>query len=420
MSPFDLVAIFLLIVGLVASANARFLKWPSASLMLVAGLAAAAFLQLLSAGAPQSLAARLAATIRAVDFPQTVVGDMLAFLLFGGAMQVDLGELRRRRWSVLTLASVGVVVSTTVVGLGLWAAAKALHIALGLGPSLVFGALISPTDPIAVLPAVRRGRLSRRLQAVLQGEALFNDGVGLVIFAAVVALAFNAGAPAPLKALGRVAFEAVGGGALGYLCAKVCLTVQRYVDDYPAEICLTLALAMGVYSLGSVLKISGPIGVVVAGLVVGEEAASSMSAETHRLLRGFWGLVEELLNALLFLLLGLQLLVVGVHLREAWLWGLAFLLVVLARYLVVAPWGAFFRFREGERGAGLLLTWGGLHGALSLALVLSLPHVASKPILLSLTFAVVVASVLVQGLSFGRLSSALSGGRPRSPREPSV
>lgn len=413
MTAFDLAAIFLALVGLVGWLNVRFFRLPTATAMVLAGLAGAGLLLVARAWLPgPNGASHLVSAIASVDFPKTVLGYMLAFLLFAGAMQVSLAELRKRLLAIASLATIGVLASTLIVGGGLWATARWLDLPLTLPWAFVFGALISPTDPIAVLAAVRQGNLSKTLEAVLQGEALFNDGIGIVVFTAAVAIASGGGELDPLHAIGQVAIEAIGGLILGLSASLVVIAGMRAIDDYAVEVGLSIALAVGVYALADALHVSGPIAVVVAGLMVGNLGMRiAMSDMTQRHVHGFWTLVDEILNALLFLLLGLELVVVPFDSRMMGLWVVAIALVILARFIVVAPWGAVFRRRENQGGASLLLGWGGLHGALSLALALALPPGQARTLILSTTFAVVIFSVLAQGLTFARLA-ALFAARP--------
>jgi CPA1 family monovalent cation:H+ antiporter len=413
MTLFQLAALFLTVVALVSWVNAKALKLPPGVAMLAAGLIGAAGLFLLKLAAPDAAAAASAA-IGQVDFPQTVVGYMLAFLLFAGAMQVDLHELRRRRMAVWTLATLGVLASTALVGGGVWLTARVLGVALPLEWALVFGALISPTDPVAVLATVKRGGLSGGLKAILQGEALFNDGVGIVVFLALLALATRGGAD-PAGAALAVAIKAGGGLAFGLACGFVSARAIRVVDDYAVEVAISIALAAGVYAAADALHLSGPIAVVAAGLLFGDLAVNAgMSPTSRGHVQGFWTVVDEILNAVLFLLLGLELLVLQpapLGLGSLGLWLAAIPLVLLARLAIVAPWGAYFHLRRAERGPSLILTWGGLHGALSLALALSIPAGPYKELILWLTYAVVVFSVGVQGLTFGPLVDAFGGRR---------
>ncbi len=416
MSLFDIIAAFLCLVALVGWLNSRFLQLPSGVAMVLAGACGAGVLLALQGLGDLSAAAGVAlTTLRRLDFPKTVLGYLLAFLLFAGAMQVDLGELRRRRLSVWSLATLGVLASTFMVGGGLWLAARWLGLELPLAWAFVFGALISPTDPIAVLAVVRQGRLSKLLQSVLQGEALFNDGVGIVVFFAAVAVASGGQDPQPVHAIVRVFVEAGGGLALGLVSGIVAVRAMRAIDDYAVEVSITLGLAMGAYAAAQALHISGPIAAVAAGLIVGDGGtASAMSETTRRYLQGFWTLIDEILNALLFLMLGLELVVVGLNLRNAGFWLAAIGLVLAARLVVVLPWGAFFRRRHDERGAIAILAWGGLHGALSLALALSLPATGSRDLILSTTYVVVLFSVAVQGLTFPWLAGRATA-KPAAP-----
>jgi CPA1 family monovalent cation:H+ antiporter len=413
MTLFQLAAVFLALVGTVGWLNAKAMRLPHGVAMLLIGLIGAAVLFVLRWVAPQ-VAAPVETILGGIDFPKAVLDYMLAPLLFAGAMQVDLGEMRRRRIQVLTLATLGVLASTAVVGFGLWGVARLLAVPLSLTWSLVFGALISPTDPIAVLATVRRGGLSKSLTAVLQGEALFNDGVGIVVFTAAVALAAGGAAVDPLGVAGLVLVQAVGGLALGLAAGWLVIRAMRAIDDYAVEVALTVALAAGVYAGAQALHLSGAIAVVAAGLLVGDDGFQAGASDGARpYVRAFWTLVDEMLNALLFLLLGLQLLSVPAQGRWAAVWLAAIALVLAARLVIVAPWGAYFHFQHEERGPSLVLTWGGLHGALSLALALSLPPSPARSLILSVTYAVVVFSVVVQGLTFEGLVRRL--GRPGHP-----
>jgi CPA1 family monovalent cation:H+ antiporter len=409
MTFFELAALF---IGLVAAGgwvNARTLKLPHGVAMLLVGAAGALALAALQRLAPGLASARaVTAAVARIDFPRTVLGYLLGFLLFAGAMHVDLSELRRRALAVWTLATLGVFASTAIVGAGVWLAGRWLGFDLPLPWALVFGALISPTDPVAVLATLKRGQVSRGLKVVLQGEALFNDGVGIVVFTALLAFAGGA-APSPATALLQVALQAMGGLALGLIAAGVVMWAMRTIDDYVVEVSLSLALAMGVYAGAQALHLSGPIAAVGAGLLIGDSRRGSTMSETTRAhLTSFWTLVDDLLNAVLFFLLGLLLFVVPLELRTASLAGAAIALVLTARLIVVLPWGAYFHIRHAERGAGAILVWGGLHGALSVALALSLPPVPQKPLILAVTYAVCAFSVAVQGISFAPLAARLS------------
>jgi CPA1 family monovalent cation:H+ antiporter len=409
---FELAALFLTLTAAVGWLNARLIKLPQGVAMLAAGVMAALALYALRTLRPSDQGVSHAfAEMSGLDFPSTVVGWMLAFLLFAGAMRVDFGEMRRRRLSVLTLATLGVLASTGLVGCGLWLAANGLGLRLSLSWALVFGALISPTDPVTVLAVVRQGKLSRRLQAILQGEALFNDGVGIVVFLACLAIASGSSAD-PGRAALQVLIQSGGGLALGFLVTFVAIRALAAIDDHSVEAMISLALAVGLYAGAQAVGLSGPIAVVAAGLLFGDRARDGVSRAGRAHLETFWLLVDEILNALLFFLLGLELLVVPFQVRFLGLWAAAIPLVLIVRFAVVAPWGTYYRLRAAERGPGLILTWGGLHGALSLALALTIPVGPQRPLLISATYAVVVFSVAVQGLTFAPLVEAMARPRP--------
>jgi len=402
MSPFELVAALMTVVALTGWLNARTLNLPHGVAMLLAGLVAAAILYAAQLLFPHFAGlAETAAYIDRIDFASTVTGYMLAFLLFAGAMQIDLGEMRRRWFSIGALATLGVAASILIVGFGLWMVARALGIALPLPWALVFGALISPTDPVAVLATVRHTKLSKTLTVVLQGEALFNDGVGIVAFTALVALAAGGASVSPSSVVIDIVVEAVGGLLFGMALSYAVIYLMGLLDDFAVEVSLTIALAMGSYAAAQALHLSGAIAVVGAGMLFGgARARKAMEGTTERYLTAFWTLVDEILNALLFLLLGVEMIAVPFAQHEAGLLLAAIPIVLIARFAVVLPWGQWFRVRDAERGPTLILGWGGLHGALSLALALSLPAGPERALLLSVTYAVVAFSIMIQGLTF--------------------
>jgi monovalent cation:H+ antiporter, CPA1 family len=406
MSLIQVSALFLALITAIGWLNARTLRLSPSVAMLGAGLLGAGVLL-----AAQTLIGPfwgfndVRSVVKRLNFATTVLDYLLAFLLFAGGLEADLTELRRRRIAVWTLATLGVLISTALVGFGVWAAAQVMGLDLPLAWALTFGALISPTDPIAVLAAMRSGAVSTRLGAVLQGEALFNDGVGFVAFSTALAFATRGALPHPLHAAGAILLEAGGGLALGLICAHALVLALRLIEDRGVEITATLALAVGVYVLAGLLHLSGPIAAAAAGLVMGEFGVkTAMGDETRRQVEGFWEVVDQILNAALFLLLGLQVFVLPFQWGEVGLWLVATALAAAARLLVILPWGAYFRLRHEERGATLILTWGGLRGAVSLALALALPHGPNRDTLLGMTFFVVVFSVGVQGLSFARVT----------------
>jgi CPA1 family monovalent cation:H+ antiporter len=414
MTFFQLATLFICLVAVGGWVNVRTLRLPQGVAMLLVGLAGALALTALQWLAPWLASARMVTqAVARFDFAQTVLGYLLGFLLFAGAMHVDLSELRRQGLSVWTLATLGVVASTVIVGAGLWLLSGWLGTPLSLPWALVFGALISPTDPVAVLATLKRGELSPALRAVLQGEALFNDGVGIVVFTALVAFATGV-TTSPAVALFQVVLQAAGGLALGLLAAWITIRAMGLIDDFVVEVSLSLALAMGVYAAAQGLGLSGPIAAVGAGLLMGASRHDGAMSETTRAhLTSFWTLIDELLNAVLFFLLGLLLLVAPLTGGRAVLAAAAIVLVLAVRVIVVLPWGAYFHVRREERGASTILVWGGLHGALSVALALTLPPGPSRPLILAITYAVCAFSVAAQGISFARVAAWAARARPR-------
>ncbi len=402
MTPFELVAALMTVVALAGWLNAKTLHVPNGVAMLIAGFAGAGLLFALQRLFPQFEGWKeVSDYINRIDFVSTVTGYMLAFLLFAGAMQVDLAEMRKRWMPVSALATFGVAASIGIVGTGLWLIAGGLGLPLPLAWALVFGALISPTDPVAVLATVRQVKLSTSLQVILQGEALYNDGVGIVAFTALLALATGAGDISPARVVSDVVVQALGGLFFGMAASWLVIRLMGTLDDFAVEVAMSIALAMGTYAAAQAMHLSGAIAVVGAGMLFGgARAKEAMQGQTEAYLMGFWSLVDEILNALLFLLLGVEMIAVPFYAHQTGLLLAAIPLVLISRFAVVMPWGSYYRFRHGEKRPTLILGWGGLHGALSLALALTIPAGPERALILSITYAVVAFSITVQGLTF--------------------
>ncbi len=401
MTLFELGAILLVLTATFGWINHRLAYLPHTIGLLVMGLGASLVIIGAEAALPGLLDYEdLAGLVRQVDFQETVLEGMLAFLLFAGALHVDASSLRSRAWTIGSMATVGVVLSTAIIGTGLWAAAKGLGIAMPLPWALVFGALISPTDPVAVLATLKEVKVPSDLRTVMTGETLFNDGVGVVLFAVLVQAAAG-GSIEPLH-IGQMFFvEALGGAALGGVTGYIAYRAMRAIDDYSIEVLISLALVVGTYAVAARLHMSGPLAVVVAGLLIGSRGPrDAFSEQTHRYLFGFWTLIDEMLNSVLFLLIGLEVLVLRFEPAFAWLMTVAVPLALVARLVAVSgPVLLLGRFRSFARGTIPVLTWGGLRGGISVALALSIPEVAEKSAILAATYAVVIFTLIVQGLS---------------------
>jgi CPA1 family monovalent cation:H+ antiporter len=351
------------------------------------------------------------AMVGSIDFSQVVLHGMLSFLLFAGALHIDLRELRDVRLPVGVLATFGVMIAVAVTGTLTWWAAGLLGVKLPFMAALLFGALISPTDPIAVLSILKQAGVPRKLYVKIGGESLFNDGVGVVIFLALLSVVTTPDEAHASRFALMLARESLGGIALGCGLGWVTYRLLRTIDEYKTEVLLTLGLVAGGSLLAEALQVSAPLGMVAAGLIVGNHGRDrGMSDDTRDRLDIFWELIDEVLNAVLFFLVGLEILIVPLNGQAVWL-GLACIGTVLAgRAVSVALPVSLMRLqRPFDRGTIRLMVWGGLRGGLSIAMALSLPEGGQKPVVLALTYIVVLFSILVQGLTYRRAIALIRG-----------
>jgi CPA1 family monovalent cation:H+ antiporter len=416
MSVIELIALLLVLTACFGWINERFFGLPDTVGVLIMGLAASVLLLLLELALPEvTLYDELTQIVQQIDFQQTVLEGMLAFLLFAGALHVDFGALRERAWVVGSLATLGVLISTAITGVGLWALSNLLGQPIPLVWAMVFGALISPTDPVAVLATLKAIKVPQILEIDMSGESLFNDGIGVVVFAVILSLAAGTGHGATgfSGALHLLVVEAVGGIVLGLIGGYLAYRAMRAIDNYSLEVLISLALVAGTYAFAARLGTSGPLAVVVAGLLIGNRGPGrAMSDITQRYLFGFWTLVDEILNAILFLLIGLEVLVLRLDASFGWLPVLAIPLALAGRFVsVLAPTIALARWMSFVPGTVAALTWGGLRGGISVALALSLPEGPHKSTLLACTYLVVIFTLVVQGLTLARVIGVTSGDR---------
>jgi CPA1 family monovalent cation:H+ antiporter len=360
----------------------------------------------------------VARLVRQIDFSAAVLRFMLAYLLFAGAMHVDVDALKRRGWSAAFLATLGVIISAGVVGGGFWLVAQAVGLPLSFAWAVVFGVLISPTDPVAVLATLKRTSLAPDIRALIEGEALFNDGVGVVLFGAAAAVALGGGAFSAVGLGLSVLIQAGGGAALGAVLGLIAIRAMRSIDDYGVEVGITVALATGVYAAAQALNVSGPIAVVVAGLMLGQHTSrETMSEQTRRYTRAFWTVIDDNLNAILFLLVGLEVIALKFSLAEGLLAAAAIGLVVFGRWVSLSgPSGLLSLLGRGVRPSLVaVLTWAGVRGGLSLAMALSLPPSPQRATILAATYAVVTFSIVLQSLTLEPMVLRLGYGRPPPP-----
>ncbi len=402
MHPMAVLGILLSLTAILGWVNRRWLKLPSSvALMAMSLVLSVGFL--IVGGTAASVSRRWMETL---NFSEVLLHGMLAFLLFAGALHVEINDLLESKWTILILATVGVLGSTILVGLGTWGLSASLGLALPAVHCLLFGALISPTDPIAVLSILRQAEAPRSLETKISGESLFNDGIGVVVFLTLLKFAQSGETISMLQVLGLFALEVFGGIAIGLGLGYVAYRMLRSVDDYPVEALITLALVTGGFALADAVHASGPLAMVVAGLLIGNQGRRlAMSKVTREHLDRFWELIDEILNAVLFLLIGLESLLLTLEGRYFLAGAAAVPMVLLTRLVCVGGPVEILRSmgRPFAPRAIRVMTWGGLRGGISVALALSLPEGPMRGAVLTMTYVVVAFSVLVQGLTVRHL-----------------
>jgi len=402
----DIAAACLVITALLSWLNQRFVKLPTTIGVMVIALTLSLVISGLDAlGWVHVLRRYEESLIRSIDFSEVLMQGMLSLLLFAGALHVDLSELKTQRWPVAVLALGGTLLSTVLVGGALWLALPWVGLPMGLLHCLLFGALISPTDPIAVMGILKSAGAPEDLELVIAGESLFNDGVGVVIFALLLGMLTSSSMPTAGSAALLLLHEAGGGIAFGLALGYVTFWLLRSVDEYQVEVLVTLAAVTGGYALASHLHVSGPLAMVATGLIVGNHGrALAMSDTTRSYVDMFWELVDGILNAVLFVLIGMEVLLFSLTGSLILAGGVAICITLLGRLLSVGvAVGALGRRFGLPAGAWKVLTWGGLRGGISVALALSLPAGPERHTVLALTYCVVVFSILVQGMSIARV-----------------
>lgn len=399
----DVSAILISISALFAYINHRFIGLPMTIGVLIIAMLASLFvsvLGLLGFGDIQLHAEHL---LKSIDFNATLLNGMLSFLLFAGAMHVNLNELREQKLVILSLATVGVCLSTFLVGTATYYLLSVLSCHMDYLYCLIFGALISPTDPIAVMATVKRLGVDKQLETAIAGESLFNDGVGVVVFTVLILL-LNSPDQIDAAHVGIIFLkEAVGGIIFGLVLGGIGYYMINSIDNYKVEILITLALVMGGYGLALYLHTSGPIAIVVAGLLTGNVLRKhAMSDKTRHSIDDFWELIDEILNVILFALIGLEILIIPFE-SQWFLAGLMLIFTVIFVRLISVGLPVMLLSLKVKVIPNLvkILVWGGLRGGISVALALSLPEGESRDLILFLTYVVVVFSIVVQGLTIG-------------------
>lgn len=414
LSLMDIAAVLLTLSAVFGWLNHKFLPLSRSVGLLAMSVVTSLVLIGLDAALPGlRLLDQVARGLRQIDFAEVVVNGMLAFLLFAGALHVDLDALRSRAVPVFLLAVFGTLISTALVGLAFWLICGLVGLPMPLGWSFVFGALISPTDPVAVLSTLRNANVPQELQIETEGEALFNDGVGIVLFTVLLRFAGSGeGTHVTTAEVAELLIREAGGGiVLGLLTGYVAYRAMRLIDDYPIEVLISLALVTGTYALALHLHVSGPLSMVAAGLLIGDRGPRyAMSERTQGYVFALWTLIDEILNSVLFLLIGLETLILRFDLRSLALGAATVPIVLAARFVAVAVQPFLFGWtRLLSLSNAPFLTWAGVRGGISIALALSLPGNPAKVAILAATYAVVLFSVIVQGSTLGWVARRTTG-----------
>lgn len=402
---FEVAVICLVITALMAYVNHRWVGLPSTIGVMAIAMVISISLVLAHQFGFGETTQPVELFLRNIDFSVVLMDGMLSLLLFAGALHVDLSQLRDYKLPVLGLAVLGTLASAVIVGVSVYELLLLIGMQMPFWYCMVFGALISPTDPIAVMGVLRQNKAPDSLGVVISGESLFNDGVGVVLFTVLLGIALKGSSPDAVSISYLVLHEVGGGLLLGLGLGLLLYYMLRSIDNYSVEVMLTLAGVLGGYLLATKLHVSGPLSMVVTGLLIGNHGRdTAMSDTTRHHLDLFWELIDEILNAVLFVLLGLEIILLSL----SWtLLGLSLVVIVitlLARWLTVGlPVSLASERMKLPQGAWKVLTWGGLRGGISVALALSLPTGENRDVILALTYGVVIFSMLGQGLTIGRV-----------------
>lgn len=401
-------SVLIVLASVFAYINLRFVKLPSTIGIMLMAIFVSIIIRFAGASIFPDTTTRLFKLISELDFTEVLMGAMLNFLLFAGAVHVNIADLRKQRLPVLTFSTISVIISTFAIGGILYYFAPLFGINLPFLYCLLFGALISPTDPIAVLGILKKANVSKSLETKITGESLFNDGVAVVLFAVILQLTQTDDAHISIGSISwLLAKEALGGLLVGALLGYSASNAMKRIDDYIVSALITLSVVMGGYLIAHSIHISGPLTMVAAGLLIGNYGKRvAMSPLTKDYLTKFWELIDEVLNAILFLFIGFELLLIP-DFTTYWMISVAAIFIVLfARFISIWIPAMIVPFRPKlSRGSLTMLVWGGLRGGVSIALVLSVTHGAYAELLLEMTYFVVVFSIVVQGLTVGKVSS---------------
>ncbi len=404
MTALNIIAVFVTIAALLSYINYKYVKLPSTIGLMMIALA----MSLLLIGLGKlgfGIQEHAEQFLSGIDFSSVLMQGMLSFLLFAGALKINLEDLAKQKYIVTGLATVGVVASTLMVGSAIYFVLEWLDIELSYIYCLIFGAVIAPTDPVAVLAILKSVKAPKGIETKIAGESLFNDGIGVVVFLVLVGIATGGQEAGVSTAVMLFVQEALGGVGFGFVIGWFAYQLLKNVDDYSVEVLITLALVTGGYALATLIHTSGPIAIVVAGLLIGNHGRMyAMSDVTRHHLDTFWEMIDEILNAVLFAWIGLEILVLSFSWDYIWAGLVAIPISLLSRFISVSSFVGLLRFRRKfSDNAIRILTWGGLRGGISIAMALSLASGEARDLIVGITYVVVVFSILVQGSTIKRL-----------------
>ena len=407
METYQVISIIIFLTAGFAWLNDRWIKLPATIGIMLLALLFSVIIAVCGHLMPE-FSAKALHLVRNISFEQVLMKVMLSFLLFAGALHIDANELKREIWPVVILATIGTFISTFLVSVIAYYLFGLFNISIPYIYCLLFGALISPTDPIAVMGILKRVGIPKTLELKIAGESLFNDGVGVVVFLTILEVATNGIDKFSVSGTAMLFLqEAVGGVLFGLIIGYLAVFMIKAIDNYRVEVLITLAVAMNGYGLADHLHLSAPLAIIIAGIIIGTKAKGpGFSAETRDYLGKFWDLLDEMFNAILFLLIGLEMLVIKADTTIMLIGVILIFGVLLARYLcVLLPVSIMLIWIKFEKNAIIMLTWGGLRGGISVALALSLPKTMHRDEFVLITYIIVVFSIVVQGLTIGKLAA---------------
>ncbi|MFD2206159.1 cation:proton antiporter [Kiloniella antarctica] len=406
LSLFNIATITITLAAFFGYINHRLLRMPISIGLVVIALITSIIVMFVDIAVPQlGIQSAVRLSLAQIDFHETLMKGMLSFLLFAGALHVNIEDLIHRKYAITLMATVGVLISTFLIGYAMFFLTGFIDLEIPLIYCLIFGSLIAPTDPVAVLGILKTVKVPSSLKAKIAGESLFNDGVGVVVFTILVAIATQSSSGGEeigaFEMTRLFLLEAGGGAVLGLATGYIAYRALKSINEYTIEVLITLALVMVSYSLSYALHFSGPIAVVIAGLLIGNSGMRfAMSESTRDHVQTFWTLLDEILNAALFLIIGFEILAITETTSNLIATLVMIPVVLLARFISVGlPISLLSLKQKYTPGAIIVLTWGGLRGGISVALVLSLPNVPEKESLLAITYGIVIFSIIVQGLT---------------------